>query len=39
MVTDNFRISDGQYVVLMDGDTSVLRKMDNKRLVDVGTNP
>jgi hypothetical protein len=39
MVTDSFRISDGQYVVLMDGDTSVLRKMDNKRLVDVDTHP
>lgn len=32
MVTDDFRISDGQFVVLIDGDYSELSKLDNRKL-------
>ncbi|RKR82787.1 hypothetical protein BDD43_2975 [Mucilaginibacter gracilis] len=39
MVTDTFRISDGQYVILIDGDESSLKKMDNRRLIEITTNP
>lgn len=35
MVIDNFRISDGQYAVLIDGNNSTLFKFDNKQLVPV----
>lgn len=39
MVTDAFRISDGQFVVLIDGAYSVLYKMDNKKLVEIDSSP
>ncbi|TAH01285.1 MAG: hypothetical protein EAZ15_07595 [Sphingobacteriales bacterium] len=33
MVVDNFRISDGQFALLIDNNGSTLKKMDNKKLV------
>ena len=39
MVIDGFRISDGQYAVLIDGVESTLYKMENRKLIQVSTNP
>lgn len=39
MVRDTFRISDSQFVILIDENISVLRKMANKRLIELDTNP
>lgn len=38
MVIDSFSLSDSQYTVLIDGDTSILSKMDNKCLKKVSFN-
>lgn len=39
MVEDAFRISDGQYVLTLDGATSELKKMDNRKLVGIDEYP
>ncbi|MBB5436927.1 hypothetical protein HDC92_000591 [Pedobacter sp. AK017] len=39
MVSDAFRISDGQYTILIDGANSALFKMDNRKLVEMDSNP
>lgn len=35
MVSDDFRLSDGQFAVLLDGNNSTLFKYDNKKLIEI----